>query len=247
MCPPSRLEPAALPFRQQMTADHDTLDSLRRVTVKNGATRAEAATARRLAKALGAKLGRRPNRRPDRADLALPEPSWARKRRIWANWIERVLWGTGALGAGAFAIYFLLTLAMILSVVFAGTILNDLSYKLVQAKIKFLTAVGLFGCVVVIPLAIALWWLRAEPGTRLKSAGKFICHATPFIAIGILWLILFDQAEKAMRHMQISFFWFLLALLIWFATYELALRAWCRWGVPALHRMLWPMREEPLP
>ena len=43
-----------------MSADHNTLDALRRLAKDRAATPAEKATARRFAKALAAKIGKRP-------------------------------------------------------------------------------------------------------------------------------------------------------------------------------------------
>ena len=65
-------------------SDHARLAALRRITVKRGATKAEAATAKRLADALEAKVGEGRTRRSRRkAKMALPEPPAERKRRVW--------------------------------------------------------------------------------------------------------------------------------------------------------------------
>src|SRR5215467_11360704 len=75
-----------------MSADHNTLDALRRLAKDRAATPAEKATARRLAMALVAKIGNRP-RRGRRKDhgAALPEPPTARRRRLWIVWLEGAL------------------------------------------------------------------------------------------------------------------------------------------------------------
>src|SRR5215813_1315696 len=75
-----------------MSADHNTLDALRRLAKDRAATPAEKATARRLAMALAAKIGNRPRRgRRTGHGAALPEPPAARRRRLWIAWLEGAL------------------------------------------------------------------------------------------------------------------------------------------------------------
>jgi len=89
-----------------MSADHNTLDALRRLAKDRAATPAEKATARRLAMALAAKIGNRPRRgRRTGHGAALPEPPAARRRRLWIAWLEGALirsrWpGGGCTGSG---------------------------------------------------------------------------------------------------------------------------------------------------
>src|SRR5262245_4832778 len=75
-----------------MSADHNTLDALRRLANDRAATPAEKATARSLAKALVSKIGNRPRRgRRKGHGAALPEPPAARRRRLWIVWLEGAL------------------------------------------------------------------------------------------------------------------------------------------------------------
>src|SRR5262249_44120090 len=75
-----------------MSADHNTLDALRRLAKDRAATPAEKATARRLAKALATKIGNRRRRgRRKGHGAALPEPPAARWRRLWVTWLDAAL------------------------------------------------------------------------------------------------------------------------------------------------------------
>src|SRR5262249_20532378 len=75
-----------------MSADHNTLDALRRLAKDRAATPAEKATARRLGRAVAAKIGNRPRRgRRKGHGAALPEPPAARRRRLWIVWLEGAL------------------------------------------------------------------------------------------------------------------------------------------------------------
>src|SRR5262245_39382102 len=99
-----------------MSRDFERLEALRRITVKRGATKAEAATARRLANALQAKIGKRSRTRGREAEpIPLPEPSWARKRRIWGNRLDGALDWAGWLSM--MAMPFLLVLFVLPTVV----------------------------------------------------------------------------------------------------------------------------------
>jgi hypothetical protein len=55
-----------------MRSDHKRLEALRRITVKRGATKAEAATAKRLADELEAKIGKKPRARRRKGRTAAP-------------------------------------------------------------------------------------------------------------------------------------------------------------------------------
>jgi hypothetical protein len=197
-----------------MSRDAERLEALRRITVKRGATKAEAATAKCLAEALKAKIGKRPPTRRRRSEpMPLPEPTWARKRRIWGDWLEWLLWRAGALCAIAIAVYFLLTPAMLFIAIFGGKAMEHHADNILEAKFTIAMAICLFGWVVMPPLAIALWWLRAESGTRLRTAAKFICYATPGIALLVLWAALISQVIRVTTYSGIFWPWGVLATI----------------------------------
>jgi hypothetical protein len=179
----------------------------------------------KVASVLKAKIGKRSRTRGRRGEaILLPEPSWARTRRIWGNWLEWVLWRAGALCVAAVLFYFLLTPALIFTGIFGGKAMQHHSDNLMQAKTTIGIVFGLFGYVVMAPLAIALWWLRAETGTRLKTAAKFICYATPGIAIFVLWIALIDQIERTMRHSGFFWPWHILAIFASFGVLNASMR-----------------------
>jgi hypothetical protein len=92
-----------------------------------------------------------------------------------------------------------------------------------------------FACLAAIifgPIAFALWWLRAEHGTRLRTVVNSSATAAPGIAIFALWVALFDQIERVMRNSGFLWPWDTVAMFASFGVFNLCMNAWCRWGHP---------------
>lgn len=162
-------------------SDHHRLAALRRITVKRGATKAEAATAKRLADALEAKVGKAhtPQSRP-KAKEALPEPSAARRRRIWGirlDWAsEKSCWIYLIGYASFFVISAPLALIILAFLLNLGDphALEDWMLRLMILKYGTLAAVVCFAILMGAPITFASWWLRTMPGERLGRALVFI-------------------------------------------------------------------------
>ena len=104
-------------------SDHERLAALRRITVKRGATKAEAATAKRLADELEAKFGKKPRaRRRYGHAAALPEPPAARWRRQWVLWLELALHKIEVAGLWVHGVWALSLICLVLVSVFGTSI-----------------------------------------------------------------------------------------------------------------------------
>lgn len=149
----------------------ERLAALRRITVKRGATKAEAATAKRLADQLAARLGKRPRRgRRKGPKVALPEPSRYRRKRLWLFWLEagleKIVWAIVLL-----KIFWVATLPIAIGLlVFAHDDLRKQVENLYFARALLLMAGGLVLGGVGAALATVVWWLRTLPGERLRGA-----------------------------------------------------------------------------
>jgi len=167
-----------------MSADHNTLDALRRLTKNRAATPAEKATARRLAMALAAKIGNRPRRgRRKGHGAALPEPPAARRRRLWIVWLEGALNKIEVAGWWLHGIW-------IVSIVVLGPLLVFGSDAVRQQvfDVYLVRSLGLVGAALVMAtvaglLTFVAWWLRTLPGERLRSAHAWSAKTLPPIGI----------------------------------------------------------------
>jgi len=167
-----------------MSADHNTLDALRRLAKDRAATPAEKATARRLAMALAAKIGNRPRRgRRTGHGAALPEPPAARRRRLWIVWLEGALNKIEVAGWWLHGIW-------IVSIVVLGPLLVFGSDAVRQQvfDVYLVRSLGLVGAALVMAtvaglLTFVAWWLRTLPGERLRSAHAWSAKTLPPIGI----------------------------------------------------------------
>jgi hypothetical protein len=159
-----------------MSADHNTLDALRRLAKDRSATPAEKATARRLAKALAAKIGKRPPRsRRKTHGAALPEPPAARWRRQWITWIEVALHKLAVAARWVHVVWLASLIGLVLMLV--------LGTETVRRQAGGLMAVGLL----VIPIAgllkLLAWWLQTWNGERLRPALVFLIRHVPWLGL----------------------------------------------------------------
>jgi hypothetical protein len=173
-----------------MSSDHERLAALRRITVKRGATKAEAETAKRLADELEAKIGKKPRaRRRKGQTAALPEPPAARKKRLWGIWLDWALERTDWLCLVGAALFYLLTPALILTDMFGGKAMEREVESLILSKLGLGVLQGLFVVLVILPITFARWWLKTEAGTRLGKAWSWVIENLPMgflmIAMGV--------------------------------------------------------------
>jgi hypothetical protein len=170
------------------TGDHKRLEALRRITVKRGATKAEAATAKRLAEELEAKLEKKHRgHRCEGQTAALPEPPAARKKRLWSVWLDWTLQRAHRLYRIALALYFLLTPVLLLTDVFGGNAMERQLDSLMLVKFGLMVLLGPFAILVIVPITFARWWLRTEPDTRLCKARAWVIENA---LIGVLVIAL---------------------------------------------------------
>jgi hypothetical protein len=167
-----------------MSADHNTLDALRRLAKDRAATPAEKATARRLAKALAAKIGKRPRRsRRKGHGPALPEPPAARWRRQWVAWLEAVLHKIAVAGSWVHVIWIASLIGLVLMLVFGTEAVRRQAGEVYVMRTLGLLAVVLL----VMPLAwflkLLVWWLKTWNGERLRPALVFLTEHVPLFAM----------------------------------------------------------------
>jgi hypothetical protein len=173
-----------------MSSDHERLQALRRITLKRGATKAEVATAKRLADELEAKIEKKPRaRRRNGQTVALPEPPAARKKRLWGIRLDWALEKADRLYMVAIGLYFLFTPVLVLTDVFGGKAMERQVDSLMWAKLGLMVLLGLFFILVIVPITFARWWLRTRAGTRLGKAWSWVVENAPIgfliIAMGI--------------------------------------------------------------
>jgi hypothetical protein len=216
----------------------ERLAALRRITVKRGATKAEAETAKRLADQLAKKLGKRRGRRTRKAPKGvLPEPPQWRRKRLWLIWLEAALakidWA-GNLLLGVWVATRAILIVLIVLLVF-GIGSDDLGKQfsdLYFVGTLILLAVGLLLVACAAVLAVAIWWLRTLPGERLRAALLGCGRHLPAGLIMILPNIVLDTAGSK---------GWLLGLICSFATTIVAgalIMAWYIWALPLLERKL---------
>src|SRR5262245_17752155 len=167
-----------------MSADHNTLDALRRLAKDRAATPAEKATARRLAKALAAKIGKRPRRsRRKGHNPALPEPPAARWRRLWVLWLEAALNKIELAGSWVHVIWIASLIGLALMFVFGTE-----AVRLQAGEVYVVRTLGLLvAAFLLVPLACLFkflaWWLKTWRRERLRPALAFLAQHVPLIAM----------------------------------------------------------------
>jgi hypothetical protein len=214
-------------------SDHERLAALRRITVKRGATKAEAATAKRLADELAAKIGKKPRaRRRKGQTAALPEPPAARWRRLWLVWLEAALHKIAVAGHCLHGVWALSLICLVLVSVFGSHALQR------QVRdIYFVRTLGLLGAGLAIMaiaglLAFAIWWLRTWRNERLRSAVIFLSEHVPEFAMVAACIGLSIYLED---HWKCPW---LLAYATTMAVMFAILFPWIRWAYPAIERAL---------
>jgi hypothetical protein len=185
-------------------SDHERLAALRRPTVKRGATKADAETARRLAADLEKKLGPKGSRERQargRPKAALPEPPDARFRRIFT---VRAEWATGMAGVGMTALgvlYFGSTWVMLGLLGFdkaTGSDLDGLAADwFLKIKLALMGFMVIWGLLILAPLIFLAWFLRTPAGARLKGAIAWIAEHVPFFAIMCGAMFVGDWLERS--------------------------------------------------
>jgi hypothetical protein len=210
-------------------SDHERFSALKRITVKRGATKAEAATAKHLAAELEKKIGKRPRRtRAKGRRAALPEPLDARKRRIWGLRIDEAIAWAERLG-----VPFLIALYCAPTVVIGICLLTGHNITVDQIEALFLIKYGVLAALAVQAaiISFAFWWLLAEPGTRGRQAVTFAFHVAPLIVFITLWLVIAGQIDRVTGY---SF----AAGLASCVAFYLVGDAWYRWVHPVVSRKL---------
>jgi hypothetical protein len=213
----------------------ERLAALRRVTVKRGATRAEAATAKRLADQLAARLGKRPSRRRRKGpQVALPEPPGWRRKRLWLLWLEaaldKIAWAASILHG-----FWIASLAILIIVPVLFGLETAIRFSaLYLARGLILIAVALLLGLAAMLLAVAAWWLRTLPGERLRATVLWTVGVLPFGLITIIWVIATVTFDAVMgKGLMIE----ICSLAISVPAAALGL-AWYHWGHPVLQRKL---------
>ena len=231
----SRKQPAG---DDAISSDHERLTALRRITVKRGATAAEAATAKRLADALEAKVGKGHASRSRRgAKKALAEPPAARKRRVWGIRLDWAYEKTYWICLAACALFFALSVPLLLMILAApldvdhSQALLDRVLQLMFYKYVMLAVVTCFAIVIGGPIALAAWWLRTMRGERLGPPLAFMSTFAPVVLIGIATLVAVDRLERALSSRNP------LIVLSLIAVAYLLTTAWYRWVHPRIE--LW--------
>ena len=216
-------------------SDHERLAALRRITVKRGATKAEAATAKRLADELEAKIGKKPRaRRRKGQTTALPEPPAGRWRRIWGNRLD------GALGWAEWL--HMMTLPLLLVLLFLPTAVIAIDFltghKFIpeeQILTVFLIKYGVLSALTVLagiilgPIIFARWWIRTWHGERLRPALIFLIEHMPEFAIMAACIGLSAYLEDRLKWPT------LLALAAKMFAIGIP---WWRWAHPAIEGAL---------
>jgi hypothetical protein len=171
-------------------SDHERLAALWRLTVKRGATKAEAEMARRLAADLEKKLepkGSRERQSRGRPKAALPEPPDA---RFWRVFTVRAEWAARMAGVGMMVLavlYFGSTWVMLGLLGFdkaTGSDLDGLAADwLLKIKLAMMGFMFLWGLLILVRLIFLAWFLRTPAGARLKGAVAWIAEHAPLFAI----------------------------------------------------------------
>jgi hypothetical protein len=167
-----------------MSADHNTLDALRRLAKDRAATPAEKATARRLAIALAAKIGTRPRRgRRKGHSTALPEPPAARRRRLWIVSLEGALNKIEVVGWWLHGIWIVSIIVLGPLLVFGNDAVRQQVIDVYVVRTLGLVAVALVMVAIAGFLTCVAWWLRTMPGERLRAALAWSAKTLPPITI----------------------------------------------------------------
>src|SRR5215467_2949222 len=167
-----------------MSADHNTLDALRRLAKDRAATPAEKATARRLAMALAAKIGNRPRRgRRKGQGAALPEPPAVRRRRLWIVWLEGALNMIEVAGWWLHGIWIVSIVVLGPWLVLGSDAVRQQVIDVYLVRTLGLVAVALVMVAIAGFLTCVAWWLRTVPGEHLRSAQAWSANTLPPIAI----------------------------------------------------------------
>jgi hypothetical protein len=222
----------------QPMSDHERLAAFRRITVKRGATKAEAATAKRLADELEAKIGKKPRaRRRKGQTTALPEPPAGRWRLIWGNRLD------GALGWAEWL--HMLTTPLLLVLLFLPTaviaidfltghkfIPEDQILTVFLIKYGVLSALTVLAGIILGPIIFARWWIRSWHSERLRPVLIFLIEHVPEFAIMAACIGLSAYLEDRLKWPT------LLALAATFAVMFALGFPWWRWVYPAIERTL---------
>jgi hypothetical protein len=216
-----------------MSSDHERLAALRRITVKRGATKAEAATAKRLADKLAAKIGKKPRARRRKGQAAaLPEPPAARWRRLWLVWLEAALHKIAVAGHWVHGIWIVSIIGMLLIFVFGSDTLRREASDIYIVRTLGLLGAGLALMTIAGLLAFAIWWLRTWRSERLRSAVIFLSEHVPEFAMVAACIGLSIYLENHWKCPWLLAYATTLAVMAAFGI------PWWRWGYPAIERAL---------
>lgn len=213
---------------------HERLAALRRVTVKRGASKAEAETAKRLADQLAKRLGKEGRRRRRRGPrVILPEPPQARRKRLWLIWLEDALIKIACAGCLLHGVWVATVVIVIVATLF-GIGSNKQVTDLYFARTLILLAVGLLLVVSAAVLAVVIWWLRTLPGERLRAALLGFGRHLPAGLIMIVATIGGGALEWVVGKGWLGFACYFAAVAVGGAV----MTAWYDWAHPLLQRKL---------
>jgi hypothetical protein len=225
-----------------MSADHDTLDALRRLARDRAATPAEKATARRLAKALAAKIGKSPRRsRRKTQSAALPEPSAARWRRLWIVWLEGALHKLAVAGDWVhwFWIASLIVIGPAVIIGFGTDLMRQQAGDIYLVRSLGLVAVASIMMAMGGVFTFAVWWLKTWRGDRLRPALMSLTKGLPWFATLCLVAYLdhsFFKPNLASLSVTQTMMAFLALLAVTSAVMVTICIPWWRWVQPAVER-----------
>jgi hypothetical protein len=222
-----------------MSADHNTLDALRRLAKDRAATPAEKATARRLAKVLAAKIGKRPRRsRRKGHGPALPEPPAARWRRVWVVWLEAALNKIAV--AGEWVYWFWIASLIVIGpavIIGVGTdfMRQQVGYIYLVRSLG-LVAVALVMMAIAGGLAFAAWWLITWRGERLRPALVSLTKTVPWFATVCLVAYLDHRFKPILARLAVTpaVMTNLALLAVSSAVMVTIFIPWWRWSIPRL-------------
>jgi hypothetical protein len=218
---------------------HERLAALRRVTVKRGATKEEAETAKRLADQLAKRLGKKSRKRSrKRSRAVLPEPPQWRRKRLWLGWLEaaleKIAWA-GMLLHGLWVASLVVLIVMLVVFVFGGVDMGKQfsDFWLTRSLILIAAALLLMVCAGV--LAVAAWWLRTLPGERLRSAVLWLGRHLTAGLIAIAAIIAGVALDRSLGEGWLGYICF--SFVIMPAACALVF-VWYVWAHPLLERKL---------
>jgi hypothetical protein len=216
-----------------MSANHETLDALRRVAKDRAATPAEKATARRLAKALAGTIGKRPRKgRRKTESAALPEPPAATWRRRWIARLETALHKVVVAGAWLHAIWIASLVGMGLVLTLGSDTLRKQANDVYFIRTLWLLAAALTIVTVVGALTLTKWWLKTWRQERLRPALAFVSELVASVTLMAACVGVGEYLEKHLKWPLLLAFVVSLVVAV-----ALSIPYW-RWAVPAIRRAL---------